>query len=176
MHRIDRLPAHFLGPPLRWASIKTTLRKMSRGTARPTHEYPSKFATGNLIISIAALLASIATQNYNMSASDFRVIVVGGGPVGLTAAHALTQAGIRFTILESRPSVVIDAGSNLVLLPMGMRLLGQLGLMKALDAVSSPLGKVQRYNHQGRHMGDSRTFIHMKEKSVVAPTGLRPSS
>ena len=47
---------------------------------------------------------------------------------------------------------------------MGMRLLGQLGLMKALNAVSSPLGKVQRYDHNGRHMGDSRVFVHMKEK------------
>jgi len=52
-----------------------------------------------------------------MSVSNFNVIVVGGGPVGLTAAHALTQAGIPFTVLETRPSVVIDAGSNLVLLP-----------------------------------------------------------
>ena len=96
--------------------------------------------------------------------NEFRVIVVGGGPVGLTAAHALTQANIKFTILESRPSVVIDAGSNLVLLPMGMRLLGQLGMMDALNAVSSPLGEVQRYNHQGRRVGDSRVFVHMKEK------------
>jgi 2-polyprenyl-6-methoxyphenol hydroxylase-like FAD-dependent oxidoreductase len=52
--------------------------------------------------------------------STTKAIVVGGGPVGLVAAHALTHAGLDFVLLESRPNIVIDAGSNLVLLPMSL--------------------------------------------------------
>ena len=99
-----------------------------------------------------------------MSAATFKVIVVGGGPVGLAAAHALWRAGIDFTLLESRSSVVTDAGSNLVLLPMGLRLLGQLGLLDAINAVSSPLGRMKRSDHKGRDIGDTNFFIHYQEK------------
>ena len=99
-----------------------------------------------------------------MSSSNFKVIVVGGGPVGLTAAHALTSAGIDFVVLESRPSIVIDAGSNLVLLPIGLRLLAQLGQLDAFNSVSSPLGPIQRMDHRGRNIGDANFFVHYKEK------------
>jgi 2-polyprenyl-6-methoxyphenol hydroxylase-like FAD-dependent oxidoreductase len=99
-----------------------------------------------------------------MSPSNFKVIVVGGGPVGLAAAHALSRAGIDFVVLESRPSIVIDASSNLVLLPMGLRLLGQLGLLEAFDLVSSPLGQIHRFDHNGRSLGEANFFVHYKEK------------
>jgi len=99
-----------------------------------------------------------------MVASNFKVIVVGGGPVGLVAAHSLTQAGIDFVLLESRSSVVLDAGSNLVLTAIGLRVLGQLGLLPALDKVSSPLGCVARLDHDGKDIGDWHIFEHIKAK------------
>jgi 2-polyprenyl-6-methoxyphenol hydroxylase-like FAD-dependent oxidoreductase len=104
-------------------------------------------------------------MNSNMnSSSNFKVIVAGGGPVGLVAAHALTRAGIDFVVLESRQSIVIDAGSNLVLLPTGMRVLSQLGLLDALNQVSSPLSAVSRIDHEGHDLGDFNIFLHLKEK------------
>ena len=60
-----------------------------------------------------------------MTPNPFRVIVVGGGPVGMTAAHALSRANLDFIVLERRAKMVEDAGSNLVLLPIGLRVLGQ---------------------------------------------------
>lgn len=99
-----------------------------------------------------------------MSSTNFKVIIVGGGPVGLTAANALTRAGIDFVLLESRSNIVIDAGSNLVLLPMGLRLLGQLGLLDAFNQVSSPLGQIKRFDHNGHNLGPANFFIHDKEK------------
>ncbi|KAK0611226.1 hypothetical protein B0T14DRAFT_548519 [Immersiella caudata] len=104
-----------------------------------------------------------------MSSSSFKVIIVGGGPVGLTAANALHQAGIDFVILESRPNIVIDAGSNLVLLPMGLRFLAQLGLLEVFNNVSSPLGKIKRFDHVGNNLGDANFFIHHKENHGIAP-------
>lgn len=96
--------------------------------------------------------------------STFKVIIVGGGPVGITAAQALSRAGIDFVLLERRPSIVIDAGSNLVLLPIGMRVLNQLGLKDTLNSVSSPLAKFKRIDHNGKDLGDFNLFTHFKEK------------
>lgn len=92
-----------------------------------------------------------------------KAIVVGGGPVGLTAAHALTHAGIDFVVLESRPEIVIDAGSNLVLLPMALRPLYQLGLEKALKSVTSELTTMQRFDYEGRDIGTMHWFEHAEK-------------
>jgi 2-polyprenyl-6-methoxyphenol hydroxylase-like FAD-dependent oxidoreductase len=99
-----------------------------------------------------------------MSSNNFKVIIVGGGPVGLTAANALFRAGIDFVLLESRPNIVIDAGSNLVLLPMGLRFLAQIGVLDTFSSVSSPLGKIKRFDHDGNNLGDASFFIHYQEK------------
>jgi 2-polyprenyl-6-methoxyphenol hydroxylase-like FAD-dependent oxidoreductase len=98
-----------------------------------------------------------------MPSQGFKAIVVGGGPVGLTAAHALSRANIDFILLERRPSAVIDAGSNLVLNPMGIRALGQLGLAESLEKVSSPLGAIRRQDHKGSDLGDVNWFILSKK-------------
>lgn len=99
-----------------------------------------------------------------MSPGKFRVIVVGGGPVGLTASHALSRAGIDFVLLESRPTIVVNEGASLVLLPSGQRMLAQLGLLDEVNCLSTPLGKVQRFDHQGNDIGDFHFFVRMKEK------------
>ncbi|KAH7157919.1 hypothetical protein B0J13DRAFT_434783 [Dactylonectria estremocensis] len=93
-----------------------------------------------------------------MTCTHFRAIIVGGGPVGLTAAHALSRAGVDFLLLERRPNMVVDAGSNLVLLPMALRTLYQLGLRSVLESVSSPLGTINRIDHHGRPLGDMKWF------------------
>jgi 2-polyprenyl-6-methoxyphenol hydroxylase-like FAD-dependent oxidoreductase len=102
------------------------------------------------------------------TSSNFKVIVVGGGPVGLTAAHALTQAGIDFVLLERRQEVVIDAGSNLVLSPVGLRTLAQLGIQKEIYAVSSPLSRVDRIDHNGKNIGDVEFFKQMEKNTGIA--------
>lgn len=99
-----------------------------------------------------------------MTDNNFKVIVVGGGPVGLTAAHALYKAGIDFLVLERRPAPVIDAGSNLVLSPVGIRVLSQLGLNHALTSVSTPLGRIDRLDHRGRDIGDSEIFLQIEKR------------
>lgn len=98
-----------------------------------------------------------------MAPQSFKVIVVGGGPVGLTAAHALHKAGIDCVVLERRPAAVIDAGSNLVLSPLGLSVLYQLGLGEAIKGVSSPLGRIDRLDHQGRDIGDSHIFTQIEK-------------
>ncbi|KAI0889437.1 FAD/NAD(P)-binding domain-containing protein [Annulohypoxylon maeteangense] len=71
-----------------------------------------------------------------MANENFKVIVVGGGPVGLTLAHSLAKAGIDYVILERRKSIAEDEGASLVLAPHGMRALAQFGLLDSLLKIS----------------------------------------
>lgn len=110
-----------------------------------------------------------------MNAAASKIIIVGGGPTGMTAAHALSRAGIDFVLLESRSEIALDAGCNLVLSAMGMRALGQLDLLPALNTVSSPVTKFQRLDHKGRDIGDTLFFTYIQQRSVVtykSPTSL----
>ena len=96
-----------------------------------------------------------------------KVIIIGGGPVGLTTAHALTQAGINFTLLEQRPSAVIDAGSNLVLQPEGLLKLSSLGILPQIMAASTALGKIERIDHKGSSIGEVDWFLNMAKKYAL---------
>ncbi|KAK1999780.1 FAD/NAD(P)-binding domain-containing protein [Colletotrichum falcatum] len=104
-----------------------------------------------------------------MSSDASPIIVVGGGPVGMTAAHALSRAGIDFVLLESRSTIVLDAGSNLVLSPTGLRALSQFGILPALNKVSSPLAKFRRFDHKGRDIGDTLFFTYVQKNHGEFP-------
>ncbi|CAI6338035.1 unnamed protein product [Periconia digitata] len=106
------------------------------------------------------MAASVATET--------KIVVVGGGPVGMTVAHALTKAGIDFVLLESRPSIVMAAGASLVMSPIGLRALSQFGVLPAIEKVSSPLSIVKRFNHQGRSIGDAKLFSYLHENHGCA--------
>ncbi|KAH7155359.1 hypothetical protein B0J13DRAFT_618815 [Dactylonectria estremocensis] len=70
----------------------------------------------------------------------FKIIIVGGGPVGLTLAHALTTiARVDVTVLESRTDVFEDAGASLILSPPSLRIFQQLGLLDAILEIGAPL-------------------------------------
>ncbi|KAI6334897.1 hypothetical protein MCOR29_000640 [Pyricularia oryzae] len=73
----------------------------------------------------------------------FRVIVVGAGPVGLMACHALSRAGIDHVLLEMRPKLDKEAGTSIGMWPHNVRVLDQLGLLdEALDLYMPVLNKI----------------------------------
>ncbi|OTB19637.1 hypothetical protein K445DRAFT_44427, partial [Daldinia sp. EC12] len=80
----------------------------------------------------------------------FRVVVVGGGPVGLTMAHTLSKAGIEYIVLERRPTVFEESGASLVIGPHGMRAFKQLGLYERLREISVEFIEAQTCTEDGR--------------------------
>ncbi|KAI1774429.1 FAD/NAD(P)-binding domain-containing protein [Hypoxylon cercidicola] len=65
----------------------------------------------------------------------FRAVIVGGGLVGLTAAHIFFKANIDFVILERHDDLLPDIGSLLNIWPPTFRILDQLGLLDAMEPV-----------------------------------------
>ncbi|KAI1327603.1 FAD/NAD(P)-binding domain-containing protein [Xylariaceae sp. FL0255] len=105
-----------------------------------------------------------------MSSNNFKVIIVGGGPVGLTSAHALSRAGIDFVILEGREDATPIGGSHLVMNSLGWRALSELGLSDVVKQVTTDLPKIKRINDQGRDIGDSLFFEFHKRDFGMYPS------
>ncbi|ROT37988.1 FAD binding domain-containing protein [Sodiomyces alkalinus F11] len=87
--------------------------------------------------------------------NKFKVIIVGGGPNGLTAAHALYQAGINFVVLERRADVALDEGSSMVLGPASLRVMHQLGLYQRIKPISAEVDRVRNYLRTGTKYQDT---------------------
>lgn len=107
---------------------------------------------------------TILRSENTMDLHNFRIVVVGGGPAGLIAAHILSQAGFNFVILEQYHSVTPEAGNALGLWPQSMRVMDQLGLFDALQALSTPLSSRICLTQQGQVFSRSKAFYNPKPK------------
>jgi 2-polyprenyl-6-methoxyphenol hydroxylase-like FAD-dependent oxidoreductase len=84
----------------------------------------------------------------------FRVIVVGGGLVGLTAAHVLSKADIDFVILEHHNNLTPWIGSLLVMWPATYRIFNQLGIQDVMLPILDNLDEYETIS-----AGDG-SFLH----------------
>ncbi|KAK7918324.1 hypothetical protein PG985_010198 [Apiospora marii] len=93
---------------------------------------------------------------------DFRVILVGGGPVALTAAHALSKAGIDYVILERRDQLDVDSGASVAVWPHNVRLLDQLGMLEEADRTYMPVLYKRNLRKDGSQISKSNMFQAMQ--------------
>ena len=63
----------------------------------------------------------------------FRVVIVGGGLVGLTAAHIFHRCGIDFILLERHPNTISPYGTTMAFWPQTFHVFEQLGLGKQAE-------------------------------------------
>ncbi|KAJ2977364.1 hypothetical protein NUW58_g7834 [Xylaria curta] len=94
----------------------------------------------------------------------FRVIVIGAGPAGLFAAHALTAAGIDFVVLERQPEIVRFRGALLVLFPPLLRLLDQLGLYEAMLQQSTRMTTKTNFTYDGEFLCMAPLFEYIEHE------------
>ena len=97
-----------------------------------------------------------------------RVLIVGGGIGGLTAALALTRAGYRVAVYEQAPEFS-EIGAGIMLTPNATRVLRHLGVGAALDrAAMRPPASVYRRFDDASVIGDAPLAVAM-ETAYGAP-------
>ncbi|GAD93915.1 hypothetical protein ANI_1_936034 [Paecilomyces variotii No. 5] len=100
---------------------------------------------------------------------SFKVIVIGGGPVGLVAAHALFLAGIDFVVLERRPAIVEDKGASLIVHPHSLRVLHQFGILEALLSRAAELYHHLSFTADGYVFNEGNRYIRIRENHGHGP-------
>ncbi|KAJ5918466.1 FAD-dependent monooxygenase [Penicillium verhagenii] len=93
--------------------------------------------------------------------APFRVIVVGGGVGGLTAAHTFHRANIDYVILE-KGVIAPPMGASIGIYPQGSRILDQIGCLKSVEAECYPLGKSINILPNGKIIANSDFFAHSR--------------
>jgi len=102
----------------------------------------------------------------SLESSPFRVIVVGGGVGGLTAAHALRKANIDHVVLERAVDPAPPTGASIAIYPHGARILEQIGCLQAAQRACVPMESFINRRPGGKAIVDSRFFEFVKEKYV----------
>jgi 2-polyprenyl-6-methoxyphenol hydroxylase-like FAD-dependent oxidoreductase len=98
-----------------------------------------------------------------MSAAKFKAIIIGGGPVGLTAAHIFNKAGIDFVLLEKGKTTYPDLGASLALWPQSLRILDQLDILETLRPHMNYLGIKHYQTLDGNVFRDSKVVDYAED-------------
>ncbi len=99
-----------------------------------------------------------------MTGQPFRAIIVGGGPVGLTTAHAFAKAGIDYIVLERRANIVEDVGASIIVFQGSLRVLSQVGLLDRLKTMSVDFSTIQMKTLSEDHHFSTACLRQSKEK------------
>jgi 2-polyprenyl-6-methoxyphenol hydroxylase-like FAD-dependent oxidoreductase len=91
-------------------------------------------------------------MGYSMAKVE-RILIVGGGIAGLTAAIALRQRGFSPELIEREPASQA-VGAGIALQPNAMRLLIRLGIGAAVERVGAPLRRFKYCTPQGEILAE----------------------
>ena len=85
-----------------------------------------------------------------------KVVIVGGGIGGLTAATALLRAGFAVAVREQAPELR-EVGAGLTVWPNAMRALKSLGLHEAIGSIGRSFGVGRIHDWRGRVLVEGRS-------------------
>ncbi|KAI1270107.1 hypothetical protein F5Y18DRAFT_434536 [Xylariaceae sp. FL1019] len=94
----------------------------------------------------------------------FKVIIAGGGVIGLTLANALEKAGIDYVLLEKR-TIAPDLGASIGILCHNSMVYEQLGMFDKLAAVTLPLLDRLHFNEHGYQFEDGGVLKGVRDKT-----------
>jgi 2-polyprenyl-6-methoxyphenol hydroxylase-like FAD-dependent oxidoreductase len=81
-----------------------------------------------------------------------RIVVIGGGIAGISAALALHKAGFDVAVYEAHPDGAEDIGAFLTLASNGMRALAQVDASTAVTAIGFPLSTMRVLDASGAEL------------------------
>ncbi|CAI6083267.1 unnamed protein product [Clonostachys chloroleuca] len=89
---------------------------------------------------------------------QFKVIVVGAGPVGLVLAIALQKSGIDFVVVEQRKQVPPPTAFGIFLWPHILRIFDQLGLYEDMQTIGIVMTELLNKSSTGEQLEISNGF------------------
>lgn len=92
--------------------------------------------------------------------------IVGGGIAGLTLARMLELANIPYCLWEAYNSFMPSAGASIGLMPNGLRILDQIGVIGELDVYAVPLESWEHRDAEGRIHATFTSMSQYAEKQV----------
>ncbi|PON24170.1 hypothetical protein TGAM01_v206858 [Trichoderma gamsii] len=88
----------------------------------------------------------------------FKVIIIGGGPVGLFLANSLQAAGIDYALFEKRSAVAPTTAFGIFLMPQVTRMMEQLGLLESLKKVSHQMTGMVHRDANAKHLSEDQDY------------------
>lgn len=104
---------------------------------------------------------------YAQETSTFRVVVAGGGVVGLTLANILERAGIDYILLEAKSTLTPELGASIAVQANGARILDQLGCYDPLLKTTIPIESSSFLRPDGTYVVDHLTDVQLFETRYV---------
>jgi 2-polyprenyl-6-methoxyphenol hydroxylase-like FAD-dependent oxidoreductase len=98
----------------------------------------------------------------NQDTDQFKILIVGGGLVGLSLALVLEFAGIDYELFEKR-DFAPQLGASIGLHPHTIRILQQLGVWEDIEKQVVPLQHRNHYDGNGYCFEESHVLVDIEE-------------